>query len=242
MNKMIEALIFDMDGTLVDSERTHWQAWHDTLVAHGLQVPAYADFKVYVGVSDEQMADEFCESSGRTLDPLQLVTVKSENYLRLISEVRLLPGVRDTIDRYRNRYRLAVASSSPYDDLIAILEHHDLRQHFSYVIGGDMVDRKKPNPEIYLKVTGLLGAAPSACVAFEDSHSGVSAAKNAGLLAVAVPHAMSMDHDFSRADIILESLSEVDDELLHKLASLNNRSPGAPASADINRRDRAGTG
>lgn len=240
MNTELQALIFDMDGTLVESERIHWQAWHDTLADHNLQAPSFQDFKKYVGMSDEQVAEDFCESGERKLDPLDLLRKKSARYLQLIPQIRLLPGVRDTIDRYRVRYPLAVASSSPYNDLIAILEHHKLRGHFSCIIGGDMVPHKKPEPDIYLLATGRLDVSPSACVAFEDSHSGVSAAKSAGLMAVAVPHSMSLDHDFSRADAVLGSMSEVDDALLQRLTVQGKPVPEEPASVDFNRPDRAG--
>ena len=81
-----------------------------------------------------------------------------------------------------------------------------------------MVARKKPDPEIYLSVAARLGLFPHECVAFEDSSSGVTAAKRAGLAAVAVPHTMSRNHDFSEADVRLASLDEVDDLLLARLA------------------------
>ena len=240
MDTVLQALIFDMDGTLVESERVHWQAWHDTLADHGLQTPSFEEFKKYVGMSDEQVAEDFSESGGRALDPSELLREKSVSYLQLIPQIRLLPGVRDTIDRYRERYPLAVASSSPYGDLIAILEHHKLLHHFSCIIGGDMVPHKKPEPDIYLLATSRMSVSPSACVAFEDSHSGVSAAKTAGLMAVAVPHSMSLDHDFSRADAILGSMSEVDDVLLQRLTALGRPAPEAVVSVNLNRPDRAG--
>ena len=82
-----------------------------------------------------------------------------------------------------------------------------------------MVARKKPDPEIYQMVVGLLGLPASSCVAFEDSQSGVAAAKGAGLLAVAVPHAMSADHDFSGADLLLDTLSEFDEQALRQLSA-----------------------
>lgn len=211
-----------MDGTLVDSERVHWQAWHDTLQGHGLRVPVFDVFDQYVGVSDEHMAEEFTEdfvdSAAIKIDPATLISEKRTTYLRLVPEIKLLPGVTNIIKRYQGRYRMAVASSSPYDELISILEYHHLHKFFEYVVGGDMVTKKKPNPEIYLQVTSKLGLSPAQCIAFEDSQSGIAAAKGGGLLAVAVPHTMSMNHDFSEADIKLTSLFEVDDQLLTQLA------------------------
>ena len=212
--RTIKALIFDMDGTLVDSERIHWQAWKKTLAVHGLDVPDYGDFKKYVGVSDEHMAQEFSDQAASALDPAQLVFGKCRNYLELVPQIDLLPGARQTLDRWRGRYPLAIASSSPHSELVAILGHHGLKDRFDHVVGGDMVARKKPDPEIYTTVVGLLGLSPSDCIAFEDSQSGVAAAKEAGLVAIAVPHAMSADHDFSAADVIINTLLEFHESIL----------------------------
>ena len=140
---------------------------------------------------------------------------------RGIAEVARSLGVhRSQVERWRGRYSMAVASSSPYRELIALLEHNGLRDHFVQVVGGDMVHRKKPAPDIYRKAVSLLGMVPSACIAFEDSQSGVEAAKSAGLAAVAVPHAMSLDHDFSSADMVLDSLADFDERSLQLLATL----------------------
>lgn len=211
------ALIFDMDGTLVDSERVHWQAWQVTLAARGAVVPDYQDFKRYVGVSDEQMAQEFIGSGTLSVSPTGLVADKRSAYHDLIPRIELLPGVRKTLSEFRAAYRMAVASSSPYREVMAILAHHGLADTFEIVVGGDMVARKKPDPEIYLLAASRLGLLPSECVAFEDSQSGIAAAVSAGLAAVAVPHAMSIDHDFSRADAVLTSLEAVDEELFNGL-------------------------
>ena len=112
---------------------------------------------------------------------------------------------------------MAVASSSPYRELIALLGHHGLQDRFVQVVGGDMVSRKKPAPDIYQMAVSRLGVAPSVCIAFEDSQSGVSAAKSAGLTVVAIPHAMSADHDFSEADLVLDSLFDFNEHVLHQL-------------------------
>lgn len=217
MAARFKALIFDMDGTLVDSERVHWQAWVETLRTHQMAVPDFQVFSQYVGVSDEQMADDFIEAANLRIGRAGLVASKCAAYLDLIPQIRLLPGVQDVLRRCRGRYRLAVASSSPSTELAAILKHHNLLDYFEYVAGGDMVERKKPDPEIYLMVTENLGLAPVDCIAFEDSQSGIAAARAAGLKAVAVPQAMSVGHDFSWADAVLSNLGEVDDRLLEQL-------------------------
>ncbi len=218
MAARFKALIFDMDGTLVDSERVHRQAWGAALRAHQMAVPDFQVFSKYVGVSDEQMADDFIEAANPRIGRAGLVASKCGAYLNLVPQIRLLPGVEDVLRRCRGRYRMAVASSSPSTELAAILKHHALLHYFEYVAGGDMVERKKPDPEIYRLVTVNLGLAPAECVAFEDSQTGIAAARAAGLKAVAVPHAMSAGHDFSRADALLSNLGEVDDRLLEKLA------------------------
>jgi len=210
-------MIFDMDGTLVDSERIHWQAWKKTLASYGAGLPEYRDFKKYVGVSDEQMAMEFISSGALSVSQNQLVADKCSAYHELIPYIELLPGVAPMLHSFNGRCLMAVASSSPHQEVAAILAHHGLSVCFETVVGGDMVERKKPDPEIYLLVVSRLGVAPADCVAFEDSQSGIAAADSAGLATVAIPHAMSIDHDFSRADAVLASLEDVDDVLLKSI-------------------------
>lgn len=216
---MFKALIFDMDGTLVDSERIHCRAWSETLNGYGLEAPPFEDFGQYVGVSDEQMAVEFVESGNLEIAPAGLVGEKRAAYQALVPEIPLLAGVIEILNRCRGNCRMAVASSSPYDELMHILEHHALTRLFDHVVGGDMVSRKKPDPEIYIKVCGLLGVLPEESIAFEDSQAGVEAAKSAGLTVVAIPQLMSMDHDFKSADACLTSMLEADDEFLIELAA-----------------------
>jgi beta-phosphoglucomutase len=163
------------------------------------------------------MASEFIGSSGLRVSRKRLVADKCSAYYDLIPRLELLPGVEKTLANFKGKYRMAVASSSPYREIMAILAHHGLTDNFEIVVGGDMVERKKPDPEIYLQAAARLGLMPSECVAFEDSESGIAAADSAGLASVAVPHAMSIGHDFSRADAVLKSLEAVDEELFAHL-------------------------
>lgn len=212
---MIKALAFDMDGTLVDSERIHWEAWRVSCINHGVKPYVYEEFVRFVGVSDESMADEIIELNHLTMSVEDLVSEKQQTYLKLIPQIKLLPGVKTILQRFQERYRLAITSSSPRIELLRILEHHGLTGFFELVVGGDMVERKKPEPDIYVLATRLLNLLPEECVAFEDSQSGLHAAKTAGLVAVAIPHGLSEGHDFSRADLVVSQIDEVTDDLLN---------------------------
>ncbi len=98
-----------------------------------------------------------------------------------------------------------------------LLKNQQLDSYFDLVIGGDMVRRKKPDPEIYLQALQTLGFAPQECIAFEDSEHGLNSAKNAGMYGVAIPNEFTMNHNFSRADLILTGLAEMDDEKISEL-------------------------
>ena len=102
------------------------------------------------------------------------------------------------------------------EDLVTAhnLEVKGLDSSFELVVGGDMVARKKPDPEIYLKSSELLDLQPCECVAFEDSEPGIFAAKQAGMYAVAIPNSLSRDHNFDRADRILDRIDQFDQSVL----------------------------
>lgn len=215
---MIRALLFDMDGTLVDSEQLHYRTWGETLRGHGVGDFPFDEFFRYVGVSNEQLAQEYIDSHRLPVSVEALVRQKQQLYLQLIPTLRPIPGVRELLERMHRRYLLAVASSSDRVELEQILATLDLRHHFSEVVGGDMVRHKKPDPEIYRQAITRLGVAPHEAVAFEDSQAGVTAAKDAGIATIAIPSPLLRGGDFSRADRILPGLEVVDDHLLAQLA------------------------
>jgi len=215
---MVEALIFDMDGTLVDSEHLHYESWRKTLAGHSIDQFPYDEFVAYVGTSNEKLAEDYIRSTGLAISVEELVSQKQLIYLEMIPGIELLPGVRKTVELFHGTLRLAVASSSPRIELDRILETLGLAACFETVVGGDMVVRKKPDPEIYLKTCHSMALPPSACAAFEDSETGVVAAKEAGMLVVAIPHGLSIHHDFSRADLVVSRMDEVDNSFFRRVA------------------------
>jgi HAD superfamily hydrolase (TIGR01509 family) len=214
---MIKALIFDLDGTLVNTEPLHYRAWKGALLDNGVPEFTFEDFLGYVGKSNEKVAGDFIESDGIKKSVTQLVREKQAKYIKFIPRIQLCDGVHQVLSRYRDKMQLAVASSSHQHEIKAILEEKELGGYFSQVVGGDMVKKKKPDPEIYLMVQSMLHVSPEECIAFEDSASGLNAAKNAGMYGVAIPNEFTGNHDFTRADLILNSLAEVDDEVIRQL-------------------------
>jgi len=215
---MIRALIFDMDGTLVNSEKLHFEAWRKILAQHGVDDFPLAAFHRYVGVSNERLAGDYIRSHRLPADIDTLVREKQGLYLKMIPAIEPMPGVRETVARYHGRCLLAVASSSDRIELDAILATLGLAACFDEVVGGDMVSRKKPDPEIYLRTMSLLGVRPEECIAFEDSEAGIAAVKNAGMFGIAVPSPLLHDGDFSRADTVIPRIDLADDRLLQDLS------------------------
>lgn len=231
---MIRALIFDMDGTLVNSEAVHFAAWQDIFGSHGIDEIPRSELGRYVGVSNERFAADYIERYRLDTDVTTLVGEKQRRYLQLIPSLQPMPGVLELLDAVHSRWPLAIASSSDLIELKRILAHLGLSDHFRHVVGGDMVSRSKPDPEIYTLATHLLEVAPHHAVAFEDSEAGVRAAKRAGLYTIAIPSPFVDQGDFSLADAVLSRI----DEAAPLLASLLARDEGRPAEMAADNRNR----
>jgi HAD superfamily hydrolase (TIGR01509 family) len=214
---MIKALIFDLDGTLANTETQHYKAWEKALKNNGVKQLLFETFMTYIGTSNEKIAGDYIESDNVSKNLDELVREKQLIYKDLIPEIQLFRGAREIIGRYHATYRLAIASSSHKEEIILLLKSQKLNSYFDLVIGGDMVRRKKPDPEIYLQAQQSLGFAPQECIAFEDSEHGLNSAKNAGMYGVAIPNEFTLNHNFSRADLILTDLAQMDDEKISGL-------------------------
>lgn len=219
---MIKALVFDLDGTLANTELLHFRAWKETLLNNGVIEFSLENFMTYVGTSNEKVAGDYRKSAGIEKSISQIVMEKQAVYMDLIPEIKLFAGAREIITNHHGVFRLALASSSHKKEIVAILRSHNLDIYFDMIIGGDMVELKKPDPEIYLKVLQELDISPHECIAFEDSEHGLNSAKNAGMYGVAIPNKFTTDHNFSRADLILNSLDDMNDK---KISTLLHSSP-----------------
>jgi len=181
------ALVFDMDGVLVDSNPTHVKAWEIFNRRYGLETTEAMRQNMYGRRNDEIVRDYF----GRELAPEEVFArgaAKEEIYRELIAdkmEEILMPGIRAFLEFHRHD-PLAVASNAEPANVEFTLERAGLRQFFRVVVDGHQVHHPKPHPDVYLRTAELLGIAPVNCLVFEDSHSGVQAARAAGARVIGV--------------------------------------------------------
>lgn len=209
---MIEALVFDFDGLIVDTEGPVYQAWCEVFEAHGEEL--HLDFWQTVIGRASNWFDPLSDLErrlGRSLDREALTLARRARERELVALQPVLPGVRE----WRNEAKgmgllLAVASSSTRAWVTGHLDRLGLGADWGAICCREDVARAKPDPDLYLAVVGALGVEPGRTLAVEDSPNGVAAAKSAGLFCVAVPNPLTAPLDLSSADLRLSSLAEID--------------------------------
>lgn len=214
---MIQAIVFDFDGTILDTELADYQAWNETFQEYGASM-ALALWQEQIGtVSTDFDPHRLLEEQiGMLLDRQVLREKRRKRLLELVAIEAVKPGVVSLITQAQQAgIRLGVASSGTRDWVEGHLATHGLRQHFSVVRTSADVQRVKPDPELYLSTLAVLGVEPCQALAIEDSRNGMLAAKRAGMHCLVVPNPMTRDLNFSEADLVLESLSDF------KLENLN---------------------
>ena len=219
-----DALVFDVDGTLADTEELHRQAFNEAFFACGINWrwgPAlYADLLQITG-GKERIAGFLSQQRvsaadrGRLLRLIpQIHATKTRLYRELVALGHLRP--RDGVLRLMMEARsaglkLAIASTTSPENVESLLTSsfgNDALSWFAAIATGDIVAKKKPAPDIYNLALQQLGVAPQRAIAFEDSSIGVRAAKAAGLFTVATPSLWTIGQDFAGADVVLTSLAD----------------------------------
>lgn len=208
---MIKAVIFDMDGVLVDTEPLHYLAWKSVFENHGSSL-SEKEFTSFVGKGNPAVASHLISTLNLKVKEEKIIEEKNRIYSELIKNVKTRKGAKEILLKLKNRTKLCLASSSKREDVFPILKIVNLMQLFDVIVTGDEVERIKPYPDIYFLAAKKLNLKPRECVVFEDSSVGVLSAKTAGMFCIAVPHKFSKKQDFSKADMIRDSLKEVDIE------------------------------
>jgi beta-phosphoglucomutase len=215
INHRIEAVLFDMDGVLVDSEAYICQAGMAMFAEKGYPVLA-KDFLQYTGMGENRYLGGVAEKHKIPFDLEKDKARTYEIYTALVrGKLSALDGVHDFIDKCRDRgLKMAVASSADPVKVNINLEEIGLeREMFQAVVTGLDIEHKKPAPDIFLKAAKLMGADPERCLVVEDAISGVAAGKAAGARVLALTTAFSSG-ELSEADWITETLATAGDEVV----------------------------
>lgn len=222
---MLKALLFDVDGTLADTERDgHRPAFNAAFREFGLDwdwdVPLYGKLLAVTGGKERMRyyIDTFRPDYGKPADFDELVVAlhkaKTRHYTRMLAEggIPLRPGVKRLLEEARAAgLILGVATTTTPDNVTALLRHslaEDGADWFAVIAAGDIVPAKKPAPDIYLWALERLGLRPEECLAFEDSRNGIRASLGANLRTVVTVNDYTREDDFSGALAILSDLGE----------------------------------
>ena len=209
---MINAVIFDLDGLLVDSEPVWFRARKDFMNKFG-QDWTDEDHKIQMGVSTEFWADYTYKKIGGKMSREKIV---DEILGRMVAfyeggDVKVMPGAEDALMHCSENYIVGLASGSPLRLIDAALRGRNWGKYFREVVSSDEVPNGKPAPDTYLEIFGRLGITPDKTVVIEDSGGGIMAGYRSGAKVIAVPNKEMMPSPeiMSKADIHLDSLLEV---------------------------------
>ena len=208
---MIEAIIFDFDGLIIDTETPEFDAWEDIFQSYGVTLNRKLwDSAIGRHSKDFDIYGHLADLSGERIEREVVRPMMRRNYLERIERNPVLPGVEEYLDAAKRMgLKLAVASSSSPGWAAGHLKGRRLLNHFEFVLDAGDVTNAKPDPELYTMSAERLGVRPENALAIEDSANGLAAAKAAGMRCVVVPNPMTKGMDFSSADIRLESLADV---------------------------------
>ena len=209
------AVILDLDGIIIDSEPVHQRAFEQLLARHGIdhKFSEKEYGRHFVGIPVYENARRLIEQFGLKMTAQEVLAEREQIYETMLGKPANLipmPGVFALLDDLRARgLPLGVASGSPRNQVDAVLSGLKIAARFRAVVTGTDVPHTKPAPDVYLRATGELGIAPAKCVAIEDSATGITSAKTAGLLTIAVPNRYTAHQDLSRADARVEGLKQI---------------------------------
>ncbi|RPH33669.1 MAG: HAD family phosphatase [Bacteroidales bacterium] len=213
-----KAIIFDMDGVLVDSEPLH--VIIETAMIKEMEIPLKKEmYSKFAGTTSLSMWKTLIEEFHLDKNPNELSAESDRRFVDTLlntEQVQLFEGVREVlINLYNKGIPIALASSSSRMIVDAILEKFNLRQYFSAVVTGSDIQNSKPHPEIFLLAAKKLKVSPSESVVIEDSPNGVKAAQLAGMNCIGFASEKN-HHDISHATWIIKSFGEFDYELFNR--------------------------
>lgn len=208
---MKKAVIFDMDGIIIDSEPL-WEKAEIMLIGNkGINYDSSYRGKI-VGLNQNDsirlLKDTFNLKSSIESISEERIEILLDIYKK---ELTLVPGILDLLHEAKSyNLKMGLASGSPMKVIKFVLCKFNIENFFSVIVSADCTEKGKPSPEIYLKAAEILEINPKKCIAIEDSINGVKSVKNAGMFCIAVPHPDLDINKYEQADLIFQKVSQID--------------------------------
>jgi HAD superfamily hydrolase (TIGR01509 family) len=214
---MTKSVLWDLDGTLVDSEQCHWLAWRDTMAAQGVVLTHDAFLKTFGLRNDAIVPQWIPRASPELID--RIAVAKEQLYRRLVREggLKPLPGARDWAERLAaGGWLQAIASSAPRENVDVVLAVTGLASFFQAVVSAEDVTLGKPDPQVFLTAALRLGSPPESSIVVEDAPAGIEAARRAGMRSIGVRR----DGSPLAADLAVCSLPDLPPDAFERLLEI----------------------
>ncbi|MFY0653259.1 MAG: HAD family phosphatase [Cyclobacteriaceae bacterium] len=221
---MIEGVIFDMDGVIIDSEPIHYKVEKAILQKNFNEPFQFEDHSRFVGGTTRDLWRTICEERNLSQSFEVLALLDNADYMQELKtgDIDAIEGVVVLIREVQVMgLPMIVASSAIRENIETVINRLALKDYFQGYISGQDVDKTKPNPDIFLKAAEMIQIEPVNCLIIEDSKHGVEAAKAAGACCVGYRNLNSGNQDLSKADLIVDRLIDIDIEEINKLRKNN---------------------
>ncbi|MBE0350160.1 MULTISPECIES: HAD family hydrolase [Pseudoalteromonas] len=208
----LKAVLFDMDGTLVDSESVHFNIWNDILAPFGVHYDEATFCQRFSGRPTLEAAKEVVENYQLTISPQALTDAKYTAFGHFVSAnlPALMPHAKDVLEQVKESgLKMALVTGSAKDEAYPILKGYGIFDWFDCIVTKDDVKNPKPAGEPYQLALKSLNINADEAIAVEDTFTGVTAANNANVSVFAVPNHFTVEHDFSKAAAVMANLQEV---------------------------------
>lgn len=211
MDNIIEAVIFDMDGVIIDSEPVHYKVNKEIFAELDIEM-SRSEYNSYIGTSNSEMWAMIKDRHDLSQDVEYLVGLQQKKNMEHIINGEIVPvdGVLRLFEELNeSSIELALGSSSPKNLIDKVIEQLDIKDFFKVVESGENVENGKPDPDLFKKIADDLDILVERIVVIEDSHNGVKAAKKAGMNCVGYVNNNSGDQDLSPADLIIDDFNQL---------------------------------
>jgi beta-phosphoglucomutase len=218
--KQPRAVLWDVDGTLIDSAEYHWLTWRDALADEGFMLTRER-FEATFGQRNDEILRGYFGSDMAATEIKRIGDAKEARYRELVRTrgIEPLRGVRRWLEKLRtDGWRQAIASSAPPLNIEAILEALGIASYFNAIASAEDVTRGKPDPQIFLAAAAKLNAPPARCVVVEDAPAGIEAARRASMRSIGV----LTSHPKLDADLVVHDLDELADDAFDKLLNIDD--------------------